>query len=379
MSKRDYYEVLGVERNASPEEIKKAYRKLARKYHPDVNKEPDAEERFKEVKEAYDVLSDPEKRARYDRYGHAEPQGGGYGGFGGFGGAEAGGGFGGFEDIFDMFFGGRRSNPQAPRRGADIEYPLTLEFKEAVFGVEKTLQVPREESCSTCHGSGAKPGSKLETCPVCHGTGQEETFQSTPFGRLINRRTCSRCHGRGRLVKQPCPTCHGRGRIRVTRKIQVNIPAGVEDGSQLRMAGEGEAGVNGGPPGDLYILLRVKPHPFFSRDGDDIYCEVPITFVQAALGDEIEVPTLDGRVKLKIPPGTQSETYFRIRGKGVPRLRGHGQGDQHVKVVVVVPTRLTERQKQLLREFAEEGDAAEGMGGQEQTFFERMKRAFRGE
>ncbi len=389
MSKRDYYEVLGVDRQASPEEIKKAYRKLARKYHPDVNKAPDAEERFKEVKEAYDVLSDPEKRAQYDQFGHVDPQ---TGGFGGFGGGEAGGGFGGFDDIFDMFFGGRRSNPQAPRRGADIEYPLTLEFQEAVFGARKTLDVLREESCATCHGTGAKPGSKLETCPVCRGTGQEETVQSTPFGRFINRRTCSRCHGRGKLVKQPCPTCHGRGRMRVTRKIQINIPAGVEDGSQLRMAGEGEAGVNGGPPGDLYILLRIKPHPFFSRDGYDIYCEVPITFVQAALGDEIEVPTLDGRVKLKIPAGTQSETYFRLRGKGVPRLRGHGQGDQHVKVIVKVPKQLTERQKQLLREFAlEEGEVAEqlangmaetiseDMDGQEDTFFGRMKRAFRGE
>jgi len=387
MSKRDYYEVLGVDRNATPEEIKKAYRKLARQYHPDVNKSPDAEEKFKEVKEAYDVLSDPEKRARYDQFGHADPNAGGFGGFGGFGGGDVGGGFGGFEDIFDMFFGGRRTNPNAPRRGADVEMTMTLEFEEAVFGAEKTIEVPREERCDTCHGSGAKPGTNPQTCPACRGTGQEETVQNTPFGRFINRRTCSRCYGRGVIIQNPCPTCRGTGRMRVTRKIQVNIPAGVEDGSQLRMAGEGESGVNGGPPRDLYILLRVKPHPFFSRDGYDLYCEVPISFVQAALGDEIEVPTLTGKVKLKIPPGTQSETYFRLRGKGVPRLRGHGQGDQHVKVVVVVPKRLTERQKQLLWEFAAEealqqeppaDRAGKGPGGQE-TLFDRMKRAFRGE
>ncbi|MBN2983288.1 MULTISPECIES: molecular chaperone DnaJ [Cohnella] len=372
--KRDYYEVLGVDRNASAEDIKKAYRKLARQYHPDVNKAPDAEAKFKEVKEASDVLSDPQKRARYDQYGHQDPMagfGGGAGGAGDFAG--------GFGDIFDMFFGGGgRRDPNAPQRGNDLQYTMTLTFKEAVFGKETDLTIPRTETCDTCHGSGAKPGSKVDTCSSCRGTGQEEVVQNTPFGRIVNRRVCSACGGRGKTIRERCGTCGGSGQVKRQRKIHVKIPAGVDDGAQLRVSGEGEAGVRGGPPGDLYLVLRVKEHEFFEREGDDIYCEVPLTFVQAALGDEIEVPTLTEKVKLKIPAGTQTGTYFRLKGKGVPKLRGYGQGDQHVKVTIVTPTNLSDAQKDLLRDFA----AKSGESTQEQhpsNIFERMKKAILGD
>jgi molecular chaperone DnaJ len=373
MSKRDYYEVLGVSRDASQEEIKKAYRKLARQYHPDVNKAPDAEAKFKEAKEAYDVLSDEQKRATYDRFGHVDPNQG-MGGGGGFNGAD----FGGFGDLFDMFFGGggQRRNPNAPQRGSDLQYNLTIEFKEAVFGKEMDIHIPRTETCDTCHGSGAKPGTHPETCPVCRGTGQQEVVQNTAFGRIVNRRVCSNCNGQGKIVKEKCHTCHGTGKVKRQRTIHIKIPAGVDDGAQLRVSGEGEAGSRGGPPGDLYVVIRVKPHDFFEREGDDIYCEVPLTFTQAALGDEIEIPTLTEKVKLKIPPGTQTDTYFRLKGKGVPRLRGYGQGDQHVKVVVVTPTNLNEEQKELLRQFAKlSGEHTH----EQQSIFERMKKAFLGE
>jgi len=373
MSKRDYYEVLGVGRNATADEIKKAYRKLARQYHPDVNKAADAEERFKEIKEAYDVLSDEQKRATYDRFGHVDPNQG-MGGAGGFSTAD----FGGFGDLFDMFFGGtQRRNPNAPQRGNDLQYTMTIEFKEAAFGKEADITIPRTESCGHCHGSGARPGTKPDTCSVCRGTGQQETVQNTPFGRIVNRRVCSVCHGQGKIIRDKCPECHGTGKVKKQRKIHVKIPAGVDDGEQLRISGEGEPGIRGGPPGDLYIVIRVKPHEFFEREGDDIYCEVPLTFAQAALGDEIEIPTLTGKVKLKIPAGTQTGTYFRLRGKGVPRLRGYGQGDQHVKVVVVTPTNLSEEQKNLLREFSRL--SGENMGQTQETLFERMKKAFLGD
>lgn len=376
MSKRDYYEVLGVDKNATPDEIKKAYRKLARQYHPDVNKEPDAAEKFKEVKEAYEVLSDENKRAQYDRYGHTDPnQGfGGFGGFGGGGGFED---FGGFGDIFDMFFGGgSRRNPNAPQRGADLQYTMTIEFKEAVFGKETDIEIPRTENCDHCNGSGARPGTHPETCSTCRGTGQQEVVQNTAFGRIVNRRVCPACSGTGKIIREKCSKCNGSGKVKNRRKIHVKIPAGIDDGSQIRLSGEGESGIRGGPPGDLYIVVNVKPHDFFEREGDDIYCEVPITFAQAALGDEIEVPTLSGKVKLKIPAGTQTNTYFRLKGHGVPRLRGIGQGDQHVKVVVVTPTKLSEKQKELLREFAKL--SGEDTHEQQETLFERMKKAFRG-
>lgn len=372
MSKRDYYEVLGLGKEASPEEIKKAYRKLARQYHPDVNKEVNAEEKFKEVKEAYDVLSDTQKKSMYDQYGHAatDSTAGGFGGGQDFGG--------GFGDIFDMFFGGGgRRNPNAPRQGADLQYTISLEFKDAIFGKELDIEIPKELECDKCHGSGAEPGTKVETCSVCHGSGQQEQIANTPFGRVVNRRSCTACGGKGKLIKVRCSSCRGTGTVKKKRKIHLNIPAGVDDGAQMRVTGEGEPGANGGPPGDLYVVLRVKRHDFFERDGNDIHCQVPITFVQAALGDEVEVPTLDGKVKLKIPVGTQTNTSFRIRGKGVPYLRRSGQGDMHVKVLVITPTNLNDKQKELLREFGQVSGSKPS--SEEHSFFERMKRAFRGD
>ena len=367
MSKRDFYEVLGLSKGASEEEIKKAYRKLARQYHPDVNKAADAADKFKEAKEAYEVLSDGQKRATYDQFGHVDPnQGGGFGGAGDFGG---------FGDIFDMFFGGGgggRRNPNAPQRGSDLQYTMTIDFKEAIFGKETDITIPRTEDCDTCAGSGAKKGTKKETCSVCRGSGQQEVVQDTVFGRIVNRRVCSACHGQGTIIRDKCSDCRGAGRVKKSRKIHVKVPAGVDDGAQLRVSGEGEPGVRGGPAGDLYVVLRVKSHEYFEREGDDIYCEVQVSFVQAALGDEIEVPTLTGKETIKIPAGTQSGHYSRLKGKGVPRLRGYGQGDQHVKIVVVTPTNLNEQQKDILREFSRvSGDTANGQGG---SIFERMKK-----
>jgi molecular chaperone DnaJ len=375
MSKRDYYEVLGVSKSATKDEIKKAYRKLSKKYHPDINKEPDAAEKFKEIKEAYEVLSDDQKKAHYDQFGHTDPNQG-FGGFGG--GADFGGGFG-FEDIFSSIFGGgRRRDPNAPRQGADLQYTMTLSFEDAVFGKETTIEIPREETCDTCHGSGAKPGSKVDTCSHCHGTGQMSVEQNTPFGRIVNRRTCHYCNGTGKIIREKCGTCHGTGRVTKNKKINVKIPAGVDDGQQLRVAGQGEPGFNGGPPGDLYVVFHVRSHEFFERDGDDVYCEMPLTFAQAALGDEIEVPTLHGRVKLKIPAGTQTGTKFRLKGKGIPNVRGYGQGDQHVIIRVITPTKLSDKQKQLLREFAELS-GQEAVDEQHDSFFAKVKRAFKGE
>lgn len=371
MSKRDYYEVLGVDKDASPEEIKKSFRKLAREYHPDVNKSANAEEKFKEVKAAYDVLSDDQKRMTYDQFGHVDPnQGMG-------GGADAGG----FGDIFDMFFGGggggSRRNPNAPQRGNDLQYSMTIEFKEAIFGKELDITIPRTENCDKCHGSGAKAGTKPENCVTCKGTGQQEVIQNTAFGRIVNRRVCSSCNGQGQLIKEKCGECHGAGKVKKQRKIHVKIPAGVDEGAQLRVSGEGEPGTKGGPAGDLYIVLRVKAHDFFVREGDDIYCEVPLTFVQAALGDEIEIPTLTEKVKLKIPAGTQTSTYFRLKGKGVPRLRGFGQGDQQVKVIVMTPTNLNDDQKDLLRQFSK--ISKEDTNEHHESIFDKMKKAFMGD
>ncbi|MCA1057996.1 molecular chaperone DnaJ [Rossellomorea aquimaris] len=375
MSKRDYYEVLGVGKDASKDEMKKAYRKLSKKYHPDINKEADADEKFKEISEAYEVLSDDQKRAQYDRFGHTDPNQG-FGGGADFGG----GGFGGFEDIFNTFFGGgggRRRDPNAPRQGADLQYTMSLTFEEAVFGKETEIEIPREEECDTCHGSGAKPGTKVNTCSHCNGSGQLNVEQNTPFGRIVNRRVCHYCNGTGKQIKEKCSTCGGAGKVQKRRKISVKIPAGIDDGQQLRVTGQGEPGINGGPAGDLYVVFHVRAHDFFERNGDDIYCEMPVTFAQAALGDEIEVPTLHGKVKLKVPAGTQTSTRFRLKGKGVPNVRGYGTGDQHVQVKVVTPSKLTDKQKQLLREFAD--ISGQVPDEQHESFFDKVKKAFKGE
>ncbi|NQD66359.1 molecular chaperone DnaJ [Bacillus haikouensis] len=376
MSKRDYYEVLGVGKDASKDEMKKAYRKLSKKYHPDINKEADADQKFKEISEAYEVLSDDQKRAQYDRFGHTDPNQG-FGGGADFGG----GGFGGFEDIFNTFFGGggggRRRDPNAPRQGADLQYTMSLKFEEAVFGKETEIEIPKEEECDTCHGSGAKPGTKVDTCSHCKGAGQLNVEQNTPFGRIVNRRVCHYCNGTGKQIKEKCSTCGGAGKVQKRRKINVKIPAGIDDGQQLRVTGQGEPGMNGGPPGDLYVVFHVRTHEFFERNGDDIYCEMPVTFAQAALGDEIEVPTLHGKVKLKVPAGTQTGTRFRMKGKGVPNVRGYGTGDQHIQVKVVTPAKLTEKQKQLLREFAD--ISGQVPDEQHESFFDKVKKAFKGE
>ena len=379
--KRDYYEVLGVPKGASDDEIKKAYKKLARKYHPDLNRNDPktAEEKFKEVNEAYDVLKDPQKKAAYDQFGHDafDPRRGGSAGGGNpFGGA---GGFGGFDmdDIFDMFGmggGSRRARRQGPERGADLRYDLEISFEEAAFGKEIELSIPREENCPTCGGSGAAKGSTPETCSVCHGTGQEQVMQRTMFGSMMTSRTCSHCHGTGKIIKDPCKDCRGTGRKSVTKKIKVNIPRGVDDGQRVRVTGGGEAGVRGGANGDLYVYIFIRPHKLFQRRGNDVIIEIPITFVQASLGDTVQVPTLDGAVDLKVPAGIQTGTVLRIKGKGIPNLRGSGRGDEHVRVKVTTPQKLSTKQKELLKEFAElSGDA---VNPEQKSFTEKFKDLF---
>lgn len=373
MSKRDYYEVLGVGRDASPDDVKKAYRMLARQLHPDVNKDdPNAGDKFKEVSEAYETLSDGQKRARYDQFGHNDPAAG----FGGGGAGAAGfSDFGGFGDIFDMFFGGR---PQrGPQRGQDLEYELEVDFEDAAFGVEEEIQIPRTETCSTCSGSGAKPGTKTKTCSACEGSGEQQQVSNTPFGRMVNRRVCSVCHGAGTIIEQPCSDCHGQGRKRVRRTVKINVPAGVGTGTHLRIPGAGESSPNGGQSGDLHIIIRVRQHEVFEREGTNVYIDVPLSFVQAALGDEIDVPTLDGDVKLRIPEGTQTGTSFRLRGKGIPKLGSNTQrGDQHVRVHVITPTNLNDKQRDLLRDLGRE--LGETTQEQARSFMERIRGAFLG-
>ncbi|HEX3015723.1 MAG TPA: molecular chaperone DnaJ [Desulfobacteria bacterium] len=366
--KRDYYEVLGVPKTATAEEIKKAYRKLARQYHPDVRPgDKEAEAKFKEINEAYEALSDDEKRQRYDQFGHAGMDPNQQGGFGGFGGD-----FGGFGDIFDMFFGGGTSR-RGPQRGADLRYDLEISFEEAAFGVEKEIQVPRQETCEECHGSGAAPGTQPARCTQCNGTGQITVTQATPFGRIQTARPCHVCHGTGQVINTPCRKCGGQGSVRHVRNLKVKVPPGVEEGLRLRLTGDGEAGEKGAPPGDLYIVIHVKAHRFFERDGNDVYCEIPITFVQAALGGEVEVPTLDGPVKMKVPEGTQTGTMFRLRGHGIPFRRGSGRGDQRVRVVVATPTKLTEKQKELLSEFGHTASHEQQMG--KKSLFDKIRDA----
>lgn len=382
MSKRDYYEVLGVSKTATQDELKKAYRKLARKYHPDLNKDnPEAAEKFKECNEAYSVLSDEQKRAQYDQFGPEAfenggmgggPGAGGFGGFGGFGGS-------GMEDIFDMFFGGQgrggRSNNAGPQRGADLRFDMEITFEEAAFGLEKEISLKRAERCEHCHGEGAEPGSKIETCPECHGSGYVRFTQNTMFGQMVNERPCSRCHGEGKIISNPCKECGGSGTVKKTKKLKVKIPAGVDNGSRLRVGGEGEAGLKGGPSGDLYVYLYVKPHKFFERDGTTVLCEVPINIVQATLGAEIKVPTLDGQVTMKVPEGTQPGKVMRLKGKGIPSLRGGGRGDQLVRMKVVVPTKLTDKQKDALQKFAD--ISKDNINPEEKSFLNKVKDFFK--
>ncbi len=374
-TKRDYYEVLGVDRNVDDNALKKAYRKLAMKYHPDRNPDnKEAEEKFKEVNEAYEVLSDAEKRRRYDQFGHDGVNGQFGGGSQGFGG-----GFGGFEDIFgDIFgdvFGGQRTRRRGPERGQDIKQRVTISFEDAAFGKKIEIKLNRTEECSECHGSGAKAGTGKKTCPTCNGTGEVRTVQRTPFGNIQSSRTCSTCNGEGKIIETPCPKCHGKGHTRKVKTIEVDIPAGIDDGQMIKLSGQGEIGKKGGPRGDLYIVVSIKEHPLFTRDGFDVYFEMPITFVQATLGDEIEVPTIDGKVKYTIPEGTQSGTTFRLRDKGIPRLRGNSRGDQYIKITVEIPKKLNEKQKDILREFAKE--CGEEVHEKKKSFGQKLENFFK--
>lgn len=358
--KRDFYEVLGVNKGASDEELKKAYRKLAKKYHPDLN--PDdkqAEKNFKEVSEAYEVLNDKEKRSRYDQFGHAgvDPsyggggQGGGFGGFGGFGGEDF--------DLGDILggmfgggFGGRsRSNPNAPRQGATVGASIMIDFNEACKGVRKNITVARSENCTDCNGTGSEAGHDASTCSECNGTGQVRRVQRTPLGQISTTGVCSRCNGTGKIISHPCKKCNGQGKVRVNKTIEVNIPAGIDDGQTLSVRGQGDAGVNGGPSGDLNLTVGVRPHPIFVRQGYDIMCEIPVTYTQAVFGDELIVPTIDGKVKYDISEGTQPGTVFRLKNKGVQHINRNARGDQYVTVLVEVPKNLTRSQKDALKNF----------------------------
>ncbi len=379
--KRDYYEVLGLSKGASDDEIKKAYRQKAKQYHPDLNPgDKEAEAKFKEASEAHEVLSDPQKRARYDQFGHAgvDPSynagGAGAGGFGGFGG------FGGMGmdfdlgDIFGSFFNGgstRRANPNAPRRGGDVETSVFIDFLEACKGCEKTVEFSHLEKCPDCSGSGAAAGSSPQTCPDCGGSGQVRMQQRTPFGISTTMRPCSRCAGKGKIINNPCKKCNGSGQVKKNRKLDISIPAGIDDGQTLTLRGQGNIGVNGGPSGDVHVDVLVRPHPLFKREGYHIFCEVPITYVQAALGDELTVPTIDGKVKYKIPEGTQPSTTFRLKGKGVKSLNSSARGDQYVTVTVEVPKNLSKKQKEVLKELDQ--NLADASYEKRKSFFDRLK------
>lgn len=376
--KRDYYEILGVEKGADKKEIKKAYRKLAMKYHPDVNDNPESAEKFKEISEAYAVLSDENKRQTYDQFGHA-----GMGGYStedifrdiNFDDIFRGFGFD-FGDIFDMFgFGGGRRRSRA-EQGSDVYYDLKISLEDAVFGLEKDIEVSHKKTCPVCKGSRAEPGTNSRQCAQCGGTGQVQQINRTPFGQFVNVRPCPQCRGEGVIIDNPCHECRGKGIVRETSTIHINIPPGVEDGSRLRVAGEGDMGKRGGPPGDLYVLISVKPHKLFKRHGSDLIYEQPISFVQASLGDEIDIPTIgEGIVKLKIPPGTQSGTSFRIKGKGMPHLRWNGKGNLYVKTKVVVPKKLNSKQKEILREFAD--ISGKEIYVEDKGFFDKVKDAIK--
>lgn len=376
MNNTEYYDRLGVSKDASQDEIKRAYRKMSKKYHPDINKEAGAEQKYKDVQEAYETLSDDQKRAAYDQYGPDGANagfGGGAGGFGGFDGA----GFGGFEDIFSSFFGGGGAtrNPNAPRQGDDLQYRVNLSFEEAIFGAEKEVHYNRDATCQTCSGSGAKPGTSPVTCGRCHGQGVINVDTQTPLGMMRRQVTCDVCHGTGQEIKDPCQTCHGTGHEKQSHKVSVKIPAGVETGQQIRLAGQGEAGFNGGPYGDLFVIINVNPSDKFTRDGSTIYYTLNISFVQAALGDTVDVPTVHGDVEMSIPAGTQTGKTFRLKGKGAPRLRGGAQGDEHVTVNIVTPTKLNDAQKDALLAFAK-ASGNEKITPQKKGFFDKVKDAF---
>jgi len=375
MAKRDYYSVLGLGRDASEDDLKKAYRKLAMKFHPDRNSEDkQTEEKFKEAKEAYEVLTDPRKRAAYDQFGHAgvDPSAGfggrpgGPEGFGGF--ADA------FGDIFGEIFGQQRSGRGTGLyRGADLRYNLELTLEDAARGAEVKIRIPTMEGCETCHGSGAKPGTEPKTCPTCHGRGEVRVSQ----GFFSLQQTCPACHGSGKIIPEPCPTCHGVGRLKKHKTLSVKIPAGVDQDDRIRLTGEGETGVNGGPPGDLYVVVNLKPHTVFQREGADLHCEMPISFATAALGGEIEIPTLDGHAKIKVPAETQTGQVFRLRNKGIRPLRGSVQGDLYCHVAIETPVKLTSRQKELLRELeAINLEDPEAHSPRAKSFFEKVKDFF---
>ncbi len=376
--KRDYYEVLGVEKNAAEDQIKKAYRRLAAKYHPDVNHESDAEAKFKEISEAYEVLSDSEKRARYDQFGFAgvdpnfnpegNPFGGGFGGFSGFGD---------LGDIFgDLFGGGGRRSAGGPLRGENVVAQVEITFEEAAFGTDKEIQISRIETCDACHGSGASEGTQPETCGRCRGTGQVRTQQSFMGMTMQSSTTCPECGGKGRIIRVPCNRCKGKGRIKRSQRIRVNIPAGIDNGQSVRVRNQGNTGVGGGPSGDLMVQVRIRPHPLFTRDGANVYCEMPISFAQAACGAEIEVPTLDGKVRYTVPEGTQTGTTFRLKGKGIPYVGYKNRGDQMVTMVIETPTKLTKEQKELLRKF--ETGVSESAQPKKKSFFEKLRQNERG-
>ncbi|MCH5187832.1 MAG: molecular chaperone DnaJ [Oscillospiraceae bacterium] len=357
--KRDYYEVLGVQKGASEDEIKKAYRKLAKQYHPDLNKDnPEAAEKFKEIGEAYGVLSDADKKARYDQFGHAgvDPNyGAGGGGFGGFSDFD----MGDLGDIFGSFFGGGFGGGQrrnGPVKGKDIQQYISITFEEAVFGCTKTVTVNRRENCEECGGTGAKSGTQPETCPTCHGSGQVRQVQQTPLGQFQTTTTCRNCGGSGKIIKEPCQKCGGSGKVRKSKNIDIKVPAGIDNDQTISARGQGEAGSRGGPNGDLFVTVQVTPHKIFRREGTNVFVDIPITFVQAALGCELDIPTIDGKVKHKIPEGTQSGDQFRFRGRGIPSVRTGNRGDQYVKVTVEVPKNLTSKQREILQQFAEESN-----------------------
>jgi molecular chaperone DnaJ len=374
--KRDYYEVLGVERNASEEEVKRAYRKLAVKFHPDKNPDdPHAEEKFKELGEAYDVLMDSDKRAAYDRFGHAAFASGGAG-FGGFHDpfdifreVFGGGGFGG--GIFETFFGGAGARTEDRQRGSDLRYDMQIGLEEAAFGVEKEIEIEKLDTCEKCHGSGAEPGSRTINCPTCGGRGQ--VISSRGFFHVSQ--TCPRCRGAGKIIEKPCPKCHGEGRVEKLSRVKLKIPGGIREGSRLRSSHNGEAGVRGAPPGDLYVVIHIKEHKIFQREGDDLYCEVPIAFSLAALGGEVDVPTLEGKAHLKVPAGTQSGQMFKLRGKGITNVNGRGRGDLFARLIVEVPSRLNAEQRRRLEEFA--ALCSDENAPLRKSFFERAKEFFK--